>query len=296
MGSTIDFNPNISKDIDSTSTGKKEKTDNSFGLEEFYKLLAVQLQNQDMMNPVDDSQMVAQMAQMATIQAMEQMNQMTMTSYAFSFMGKDVIISDYDDLGQSVTYTGPVEKVVLYNGKPQVYVNGKAFELSQVMEVITPEAETSMDLVDLIGRNVAVQVVDEEKSTDKETIYKLIYGVVDKVTRYDGKTMVSVGEKSYLPGQIVEVLPDGKLPDDEKNEQTEPAFLKAGLGDNNNVHGNSDEGTTAKENGSDYHGEQGVDVPPTSESSKDVPDKNTIETDKVEETSSAGNQAMDNKY
>lgn len=294
MGSTIDFNPNISKDIDSTSTGKKEKTDNSFGLEEFYKLLAVQLQNQDMMNPVDDSQMVAQMAQMATIQAMEQMNQMTMTSYAFSFMGKDVIISDYDDLGQSVTYTGPVEKVVLYNGKPQVYVNGKAFELSQVMEVITPEAETSMDLVDLIGRNVAVQVVDEEKSTDKETIYKLIYGVVDKVTRYDGKTMVSVGEKSYLPGQIVEVLPDGKLPDDEKDEKPDPAALKAGLGDNDNINDNSNEGTTEKKE-PDYQGEQGVDVPPTSESSKDVPDKNTIETDKVEETSSAGNQAMDNK-
>lgn len=225
MGSTIDFDPTIRGDLDSTSTGKKKKTGNDFGLDDFYALLAVQLQNQDMMNPVDDSQFVAQMAQMATIQAMDQMNQMTMTSYAFSFMGKNVIISDYDDLGKAVTYTGPVEKVVLYNGKPQVYVNGKAFELSQVMEVLTPDAETSMNLVDLIDRKVAIQIVDEENSSDEETKYKLIYGVVDKVTRYDGKMMVSVEGKSYEPGQIVEVLPDdwagaenGPDEKDEKNQ------------------------------------------------------------------------------
>jgi hypothetical protein len=88
-----------------------------------------------MMNPVDDGQFLAQMAQMALIQAMDQMNSMTLTSYAFGFMGKDVVVSDFDANGQIVSERGPVEKVILYNGSPQVYVNGKAYGVEQIMEV-----------------------------------------------------------------------------------------------------------------------------------------------------------------
>lgn len=291
MGSTVDFNPNISVDMDSTSTGKKKKTSNNFGLDDFYKLLAVQLQNQDMMNPVDDSQFVAQMAQMATIQAMDQMNQMTMTSYAFSFMGKDVIIADYDDHGKAVTYTGPVEKVVLYNGKPQVYVNGEAFELSQVMEVLTPNADTSMDLLDLIDRNVAIRVVDEENSSNKETKYKLIYGVVDKVTRYDGKMMVTVDGESYEPGQIVEILPDDWTAD--KEEETTPKSEAV----NNNIEVNGDftEEKIPKENQtSKYQGEQGAAAATATEVPKTMIEGEKQETSKVEGSTDTENHAINN--
>lgn len=142
----------ITTEADSTSISsirrKKEaaeKGDNSFTLEDFYTLFAAQLQNQDMMNPVDDSQFLAQMAQMATIQstdkmikAMEQMNTMTMTSYAFEFMGKEVVVAAEKEGGKEgelESIRGVVERVTLYEGQPKVYINDKAYDLSQVMEV-----------------------------------------------------------------------------------------------------------------------------------------------------------------
>ncbi|MDR1603229.1 MAG: hypothetical protein LBS10_00285 [Gracilibacteraceae bacterium] len=117
-------------------------TSGTFELDDFYYLFATQLQNQDMMNPVDDTQFLAQMSQMALIQAMEQMNAMTLTSYAFGFMGREVIVTDFDASGQLVNKQGIVEKVVLYNGTPQVYVDGQAYEVAQIMEVFAAGTES----------------------------------------------------------------------------------------------------------------------------------------------------------
>jgi flagellar hook assembly protein FlgD len=126
-------------DLDSVSAyaarTRQTGTTGTFDLDDFYYLFATQLQNQDMMNPVDDGQFLAQMAQMALIQAMDQMNATTMTSYAFGFMGREVIVADFDASGQLVNKRGTVEKVVLYNGTPQVYVDGQAYDLAQIMEV-----------------------------------------------------------------------------------------------------------------------------------------------------------------
>lgn len=133
----IDFTTSVGMDSTSVSNARKTGSNKGvFDLDDFYTLFAKQLQNQDMMNPVDDSQFLAQMAQMATVQAMEQMNEMTMTSYAFEFLGKEVIIAEYDVKNELKTVEGVVEKVTLYNGEPQVFVGGKAYELAQVMEVL----------------------------------------------------------------------------------------------------------------------------------------------------------------
>ncbi len=135
--SMIDFNTSVDMDSSRVNSARKKNTDQSiFSLDDFYTLFAKQLQNQDMMNPADDSQFLAQMAQMATVQAMEQMNQMTMTSYAFEFLGKNVIaVKDGKD-GQLEKVEGVVEKVTLYNGEPQVFVNGEAYPMGQIMEVL----------------------------------------------------------------------------------------------------------------------------------------------------------------
>ncbi|MDR1322372.1 MAG: hypothetical protein LBK56_13300 [Gracilibacteraceae bacterium] len=149
----MEFTTAVDLDSVSASNARAQNTGTtgSFDLDDFYYLFATQLQNQDMMNPVDDTQFLNQMAQMALIQAMDQMNAMTMTSYAFGFMGKDVIVSDFDASGQLVNTRGAVEKVVLYNGAPQVYVDGKAYGVEQIMEVFAsgmapepePEEETT---------------------------------------------------------------------------------------------------------------------------------------------------------
>lgn len=200
--------PAIEADSTSISAARRNanKTNNEFDINDFYYLMAAQLKNQDMMNPVDDSQFLAQMTQMAMIQAMDQMNEMTMTSYAFEFMGKDVIIALYDDNNDLQTIEGQVEKVTLYNGKPQVVVDGKSYDLSQVMEVVTPESENP---IELIGREVAFADYDEEGNFVKDEEGKIVttLGIIEKVTFYDGKIEYYIGGKAYVRDQILEIMP-----------------------------------------------------------------------------------------
>ena len=119
-----------------------------FSVDDFYSLLAAQLKNQDLYNAQDDAKFLEQMVQIYNIQNMKEMsrvmaemNQMTMTSYAFEFMGKEVTVATLDEKGELTQLTGMVEKVVLYNGEPQVYVDGQPYGLGSVMEVFPAKPE-----------------------------------------------------------------------------------------------------------------------------------------------------------
>ncbi len=206
--SMMDFAaPAVETDSTSISNARRNanKTSNDFDLNDFYYLFSVQLQNQDMMNPVDDSQFLAQMTQMAMIKAMDQMNEMTMTSYAFEFMGKDVIVAYENKEGELETVEGAVERVTLYNGTPKVTVEGVEYDLSQVMEVITPEKG---DALELIGREVAYGEYDKDGNFLKDDKGNIIIttGIVEKVTTYDGKTLFYIDGKAYSREQILEVM------------------------------------------------------------------------------------------
>lgn len=123
-----------------------------FSVDDFYTLLAAQLQNQDLYNAQDDTKFLEQMVQIYNIQNMKEMsnvmaemNEMTMTSYAFEFMGKQVTVATLDEKGELTQLTGMVEKVVLYNGTPQIYVEGQAYGLGSVMEVFPAENKSEIE-------------------------------------------------------------------------------------------------------------------------------------------------------
>ena len=63
----------------------------------YFQLLAAQLQNQDMTNPMDNSEIMAQMTQMAMVQSLTSMTEAVNTSsalssqtYAASLIGQEV--------------------------------------------------------------------------------------------------------------------------------------------------------------------------------------------------------------
>ena len=75
----------------------KSNDKNTLSIESYFKLLSAQLANQDMSNPMDNSEMMAQMTQMAMVQSlgtmttnMKQEMALTKTSYLAGLIGKDV--------------------------------------------------------------------------------------------------------------------------------------------------------------------------------------------------------------
>ncbi len=124
-----------------TASSNKTLTQN-----DFLKLLTVQMQNQDPMQPMDDQAFMGQMAQFSTLQATTTMSS-NMTSLlsasnlttASSLLGKQVTITNTTD----GTVTGNVTAVDGTSGTPEVTINGKPYALSDITGVVPPTTTTT---------------------------------------------------------------------------------------------------------------------------------------------------------
>lgn len=105
-------------------------TGQQLGAQQFLQLLTTEMQNQDPLKPMDDTQSVAQLAQFSSLQATEEMNQSFQNfqsnfgvMQAASLIGKNVSVGTADAQGNSSTVTGSVSGIVVQNGTPYVTMN-----------------------------------------------------------------------------------------------------------------------------------------------------------------------------
>ncbi|WP_367307431.1 flagellar hook capping FlgD N-terminal domain-containing protein [Alicyclobacillus acidocaldarius] len=127
----------------SSSASASQTGMNSLNENDFMQLLVTQLQNQDPLNPVDNTQMLAQLAQFS---ALEEMTQVAQTDVqvlnavqnlesemsllmAHSLIGASVTVQDAS--GNQVQ--GTVSSVTMNQGTPQIVVNGTSYPLTQVV-------------------------------------------------------------------------------------------------------------------------------------------------------------------
>lgn len=136
------------KTLKTATTGKS-----TLDVDDFYKLMAAQLQNQDMTNPTDQSQFINQMTQMAVIQAIDTFSDISTTSYAASLVGKDVTIAASGTDGALNQVYGTITATGLYSGEQVIFVNDKSYKLSQIMaigklpETIKSDSSTKDDAI-----------------------------------------------------------------------------------------------------------------------------------------------------
>ena len=130
---------------------KVEAATNELTMNDFYQLLAAQLKYQDADNPMDTSQMMAQMVQTQMITALNHMTTViddlslvNTTSYAASMVGKEVTVAKVDENGKYTgeEVTGTVTGVNL-GTTPMVHVNGESYKLTQLMSIGTEEESSS---------------------------------------------------------------------------------------------------------------------------------------------------------
>jgi flagellar basal-body rod modification protein FlgD len=101
------------------------------GSQEFLQLLTTEMQNQDPMQPVDDTQSVAQLAQFSALSATEEMNQSFQAfqsnfgvMQSASLIGKTVTVDTPNASGNTSTVTGTVGSIEVQNGQPYFTLNG----------------------------------------------------------------------------------------------------------------------------------------------------------------------------
>lgn len=129
-------------------------------MDDFWKLLAAQLQYQDMTNPMSNSEMMNQMTQMATMNAMTQvsnaisnfaivtnnLSQVTLTGYSTGLIGKEVTVAEVDEKGEVIGEKKGIVTGVDLTGAQSVYIDGKKYGLAQIMGVgEVPKEESKED-------------------------------------------------------------------------------------------------------------------------------------------------------
>lgn len=121
------------------------KKNSELSTESFFRLLAAQLQNQDMSSPMDNSEMMTQMTQIAMMQAMDNFStamddfaKVNTINYGTSMIGKKVLIATTDKEGNMVKKEGIVSRVDIYNGSPTLYLENDStngYPVSGIMSV-----------------------------------------------------------------------------------------------------------------------------------------------------------------
>lgn len=102
---------------------------------DFFQLMVAQLTNQDFMNPVDDTQYLAQMAQFATMQEMMDLCQYSKQNYVMGMLGQNVSLTKNEIGGDTKTITGRVEKIVVEDNDYKIYIDGKPYDYSKVTSI-----------------------------------------------------------------------------------------------------------------------------------------------------------------
>ena len=114
----------------------------TLGQDEFLQLLVVQMRNQDPLKPVSDTEFIAQMAQFSNLEQTKamssdiaQLRQSSAFTQATALMGKQVSLLS----GGSTFTKGIVTDLTVRDGEVSLIVNGKAYELGQVVAVNSEE-------------------------------------------------------------------------------------------------------------------------------------------------------------
>jgi len=121
---------------DNTSARISQKI---LGQSDFLKLLTTQMSNQDPMNPISDTNQIAQLAQFSSLQSMNALLVNSQMQGASSMIGKTVTASDTN--GHSVT--GTVDAAQLSSGTVYVTINGDQYAYTTITKVkATPTTTT----------------------------------------------------------------------------------------------------------------------------------------------------------
>lgn len=104
----------------------------------FLRLLTAQLQYQDPLAPMDNTQMVAQLAQFTTLEQMQNLTTLQLQQTAVSYLGKYVTGVD---AGSQEVWSGQVSRIYFEQGVPLLQVGNRLVTVAEIglVEAAAPE-------------------------------------------------------------------------------------------------------------------------------------------------------------
>jgi flagellar basal-body rod modification protein FlgD len=169
-----------------SSSSNTQKTED-LGKDAFLKLLVTQLQNQDPLTPMDDTEFIAQMAQFSSLEQMKNLTSTMTTMQATGMIGAEVYWTD----DQGIPYAGVVKSVSIVAGEPRLQINDSAVDIA----TLTKHSNYSTPAA-LIGTEVSW----------KDAVSGIeLSGIVASIKEVEGKTYVVVAGPQVTLDKITQV-------------------------------------------------------------------------------------------
>jgi len=167
----------------------------------FLSILVMQLQNQDPLSPMDNTDFIAQMAQFSALEQMQHLNTNFAMSQGANLIGQYVYAETQDENGATVPVFGKVLASGTYYGDVYLRIGNVNVPLEDVLEVYEGDAESDqrtqsiLQSSNLIGKHITAKVTEDGAAVDVE-------GIVDKIIVRDGVIYVTVGEREVNVADI----------------------------------------------------------------------------------------------
>lgn len=132
----------LQQKVNETKEEKKKsgKTDTStLDKDAFLQLLVAQMKYQDPLEPTSNTEYISQYATFSELEQMQNMSNTMELTRAANLVGQTVAVESVDDSGKSVSDMGVVDYISYENGKAMIWVNGKSYELDEVVEIADAE-------------------------------------------------------------------------------------------------------------------------------------------------------------
>lgn len=158
--SVIDINNQLTQIQNSTAQAeaqkRAERTDNTeMGQDAFLMLLMTQLQNQDPLEPMGDTEFISQQAQFTQITELQKLNDtmvgMNTMNQASSLIGKEVSIINPDNVDQTIS--GKVVEARSDGSQSYIVFEGRddyAYPLNLILGIKEATEDTSTQIIDVV--------------------------------------------------------------------------------------------------------------------------------------------------
>jgi flagellar hook capping protein FlgD len=130
------------------------------GMDEFLKMMIAELQNQDPMNPMDNTQILEQIGQLREITSNDRLTSTLEAAFmgqnlatANNLMGQWLVAMSEDD--GEVLAAGQVTQVSIENGIPRLHVGNKTLAMEDISQIQSvDDAQALTHAMALLGRRI----------------------------------------------------------------------------------------------------------------------------------------------
>jgi flagellar basal-body rod modification protein FlgD len=120
-----------------TTASNSAGSSSELNMNDFFRLLAAELQYQDPLNPTSNSEFMGQMAQFSTLTAIQQLIKLNNLTVATGAVGKNATYLTTDIDGNRVINTGVIDSVDLSSETLRAFINGEWVNFSNISQIST---------------------------------------------------------------------------------------------------------------------------------------------------------------